>query len=182
MQAKNILLYFFKLLLKKITRFIKKIINKRIFACYPLATLNFDDDKAFPIDLQPFITTHSGIPENHTKGFNIPLYLTHGLLPGAHCYAKEHSKDPELISLQSEIIHNIISGAERNHYNDLGGYLGDDPPKMPNFWKYNLQQLHIPEKLQEEFITRVTKITHKNRYKVCDYLFRLMRVCGRVYD
>ncbi len=139
-------------------------------------------DRVFPIDLQPFITTHPGIPADHTKGFNMPLYLTHGLLPGAHCYGKAHSNDPELISLRSEIIHNIIAGAERNNYNDLGGYLGNTPSKMPKFWKYNLQQLHIPEKLQEEFIGRICKVTHHSRYDVCRLPKEYMRVAGKTYD
>ena len=111
----------------------------------------------------------------------MPLYLTHGLLPGAHCYAKAHSVDPELISLRSEIIHHIISGAERNHYNDLGGYLGNTLSKMPKFWKYNLQQLHIPEKIQEEFIGRACKVTHHPRYEVCNLPKEYMRVSGRNY-
>lgn len=141
-----------------------------------------NDDQAFPIDLQPFIKTHPGIPSNHTKGFNIPLFLTHGLLPGAYCYAKEHSKDPELISLRSEIIHQIISGAERNNYNDLGGYLGNSPEKIPTFWRYDLKSINIPEKLQEEFIHRVCKITHHNRYEVQHLPFEVMRVSGNTYD
>ena len=44
------------------------------------------DQRWFIIDLQPFITERPGIPKNQTKGFNTPLYLTRGLLPGALCY------------------------------------------------------------------------------------------------
>lgn len=139
-------------------------------------------NRVFPIDLQPFITTHPGIPSDHTKGFNIPLYLTHGLLPGAYCYATEHSKDPELISIRTEIINNVISGAERNQYNDLGGYLGKSLEKMPKFWKYNLGKLHIPESLQDNFIERVCKITHHTRYDLCDIPTSSMRVSGKTYD
>ena len=78
------------------------------------------DQRAYIIDVQPFIQK-PGIPPNHTKGFNIPLYLTRGLLPGTSCYAEEHSKDPELIEMRTEIVAKSIAAAKRNNLYDVGG-------------------------------------------------------------
>ena len=75
------------------------------------------------IDIQPFIRNRVGIPQNHTKGFNSPLFLARGLLPGAYGYAEKHAKYPPLIDCRMEIIDKVIRGAQRNHLNDIGCYL-----------------------------------------------------------
>ncbi len=122
------------------------------------------DDKAFIIDLQPVLNNHPGIPQNHDKGFNMPLYLTRGLLPGVRFYAAKHSTDAQLILFRTEIVEKMIAGAERNHFNDLGGYLGSDVSKIALFWKNQLNKLNIPEKWHENLIHRVCHITHQERY------------------
>lgn len=103
------------------------------------------DQRWFIIDLQPFITERPGIPKNQTKGFNTPLYLTRGLLPGALCYKDEHAKDPKLIEYRTQLVDRIISGAERNGLNDVGGYLKGNMDTMLNIWELQLRILNVPE-------------------------------------
>lgn len=86
-----------------------------------------------------------GHSENQTKGFNTPLYLTRGLLPGALCYKDEHAKDPKLIEYRTQLVDRIISGAERNGLNDVGGYLKGNMDTMLNIWELQLRILNVPE-------------------------------------
>ena len=140
------------------------------------------ENRARFIDLQPFITQHPGIDSNHTKGFNTPLYLSRGLLPGVLKYEQEQAQNPELIELRTEIVNNVIAGAERNRYNDLGGYLGSDKSKMAKYWEVQLRKLNIPEKWYQNFITRVCSIKHEWRYMNRKIDFVLMRVSGMERD
>ena len=138
------------------------------------------NDKEFRIiDIQPFLRNHVGIPKNHTKGFNTPLFLTRGLIPGAYGYAEKHAKYPPLIADRTEIINKIISGAERNNLNDIGGYLGGDMGNMAKYWRIQLQKMCIPEKETESFIKRVCSIKQEHRYRLHKSNMPLVRVAGR---
>ena len=138
------------------------------------------DDRAFIIDLQPFIKhgERVGIPP-HTKGLNMPLYLARGLLPGAYCYATEHAKDPELIEYRTAIVDKVISGAKRANYNDVGGYLGEDLAKIPKFWEVQLRKLNIPEKYFDGFIKDICSVEHISRYPLYKNKTPFIRVAGR---
>lgn len=138
------------------------------------------DEKAFIIDVQPFIKhgERVGIPP-HTKGLNMPLYLARGLLPGAYCYADEHAKDPELIEYRTAIVDKVISGAQRANYNDVGGYLGKDLAKIPKFWEVQLRKLQIPERYHDSFIRDVCSIEHKTRYPLYKNKVPFVRVAGK---
>ena len=137
------------------------------------------DNRMFIIDLQPFLQDHPGINSNQTKGFNTPLYLARGLIPGAYSYRIEHSKDPDLIKYRTEIIHKVISGAERNNLNDVGGYLKGDMDKMLGFWFSQLQVLNIPEKYHNDFLNRIGSVKDKQRYSVAKELLTYVRVTGK---
>ena len=138
------------------------------------------NDKEFNIiDIQPFIRDRVGIPKYHTKGFNTPLFLARGLIPGAYGYAEEHSKYPALIDYRTELIDKIISGAERNHLNDIGGYLKGDMDAMDNYWRIQLNKMHIPEKETEDFIRRICSVKQENRYRLFRKNIQLIRVTGR---
>lgn len=140
------------------------------------------DEQAFIIDIQPFIRQHPGINNNHYKGFNTPIYLHKGLIPGAYCYANEHSKDDALIKLRTEITDNVIRGAVRNNLNDIGGYLSGGADKMAKFWEVQLTKLHIPEKYREGFIKDIVSVEQKNRYEKPGYPVAFRRVAGRGMD
>ncbi len=131
------------------------------------------------VDIQPFYRQHPGINMNHTKGFNTPLYLAHGLITGSYKHAKEHSKYPALIEYRTETIDKIISAAERNHINDLGGYIGNDLSKIEHIWDYQLSLLNIEEKYRKNFVKRVCSIKDEQRYPVTNNFERLVRVAGR---
>ena len=137
-------------------------------------------DKEFRIiDIQPFIRDRVGIPRDHTKGFNIPLFLARGLLPGAYGYAEEHAKYPPLIDYRTEIIHKIIAGAKRNHLNDEGGYLRGGMDMMAKFWEVQLEKIHVPDKYKESFIKDVCSIKQEHRYRLVRSHVPLVRVAGR---
>lgn len=121
------------------------------------------DQRAYIIDVQPFIQK-PGISPTQTKGFNTPLYLTRGLLPGALCYAKEHSTDRELIKLRTEIVSKSIKAAKRNNLNDVNGYLKGSMDQMLRFWQLQLLKLNIPEKYHESFLTQIGSIRQEQRY------------------
>ena len=131
------------------------------------------------IDIQPFIRNRVGIPQNHTKGFNTPLFLMRGLLPGAYGYAEEHSKYPPLIDFRTEIVQKIISGAQRNHLNDEGGYLRGNADNMALFWKVQLKKINIDDKYIENFVKQVTQIKQEHRYRLVRHDLPLVRVSGR---
>lgn len=131
------------------------------------------------IDIQPFIREHVGIPRDHTKGFNTPLFLARGLIPGAYCYAKEHAEDPTLIEYRTEIINTIIKGAKRNNLNDVGGYLSGDIDTMARFWRVQMTKLHIDEKHQEKFIKQICSVEQVNRYPLIKDPSPIIRVAGR---
>lgn len=138
------------------------------------------NDKGFRIiDIQPFIRERVGIRTDHTKGFNTPLYLTRGLIPGAYGYAEEHSKYPALIEYRTEIIDKIIRGAQRNHLNDLGGYLRGDMKALARYWDVQLTKLKIPENYKEAFINDVSSIQQEHRYRLYRSYTPLVRVAGR---
>ncbi len=136
------------------------------------------DNRMFIIDLQPFLQEHPGIPRNQTKGFNIPLYLAKGLLPGAYCYREEHSKDPDLIKYRTAIVDKVISGAQRNNLNDVGGYLKGNADDMLKYWKVQLTMLNIPEKYQENMLRRISSIEDKKRYSDAKDFQTYVRVSG----
>lgn len=122
------------------------------------------DQRAYIIDVQPFIQK-PGIAPNQSKGFNTPLYLTRGLLPGALCYAEEHSKDAELINLRTEIISKSINAAKRNNLNDVNGYLKGSMDNMLHFWQLQLLKLNIPKKYQNSFLTQIGSVKQEQRYE-----------------
>lgn len=137
-------------------------------------------DKEFRIiDLQPFIRERVGVPPEHTKGFNTPLFLTRGLVPGTYKYAEEHAKYPPLIAYRTEIVDKIIKGAKRNHLNDENGYLRGNMDTMAGFWKFQLTKLQIPEKYQEQFIKDICSVTQEHRYRLVKHDSPLIRVSGR---
>lgn len=139
-------------------------------------------DKKFSIiDVQPFLREHPGINRHHTKGFNVPLYVTRGIVTGMHQYAEEHSKYPLLIDLRTDIINKLISAAERNNLNDVGGYLGGDMDKIAHIWKRQLSKINIDEKYQENFVKRLCSIENKNPYPLIQKHPLLVRVSGRSY-
>ena len=121
------------------------------------------EQRAYIIDVQPFIQK-PGISPKQTKGFNTPLYLTRGLLPGAFCYAQEHSKDSELIKLRTEIVSKSIKAAKRNNLNDVNGYLNGSMDKMLHFWQLQLLKLNIPEKYHASFLTQIGSVKQEQRY------------------
>lgn len=121
------------------------------------------DQRAYIIDVQPFIQK-PGISPTQTKGFNTPLYLTRGLLPGAFCYAEEHSKDPELIQMRTEIIAKSIASAKRNNLNDVNGYLKGSMDNMLHFWELQLRKLNIADKYRDDFLTQIGSIKQEQRY------------------
>lgn len=136
------------------------------------------DNRMFIIDLQPFLINHPGLNPDNKKGFNTPLYLARGLMPGAYCYQKEHSKDRDLIKYRTEIIDRIISGAARNNLNDVGGYLKGDMDRMLEFWKIQLNTLNIPEKYHDNMLTRIGSVKDKPRYSISKELLTYVRVIG----
>lgn len=136
------------------------------------------DNRMFIIDLQPFLNNHPGITHNQTKGFNTPLYLARGLIPGAYCYRDEHSKDPDLIKYRTAIIEKVISGAERNKLNDVGGYLKGNMDNMLNYWKVQLKLLNIPEHYQDNLLTRIGSIKDDKRYGLTKDFQTYVRVSG----
>lgn len=131
------------------------------------------------IDIQPFIRHRVGIPTNHTKGFNTPLFLARGLIPGAFGYAEEHAKYPALIDYRTELVDKIIRGAQRNHINDLGGYLDGDMNAMAKYWKIQLNKMKIPEDKVESFVKEVCSVTQEHRYRLTRFNIPLVRVAGR---
>ena len=131
------------------------------------------------IDIQPFVRNRVGIPQNHTKGFNTPLFLARGLLPGAYGYAMEHANYPLLIDYRTEIIDRIIQGAQRNHLNDVGCYLKGDEDVMAMFWKVQLTKLRISEKYMESFIKDICAVEQVNRYNLIKSNIPMVRVAGR---
>ena len=131
------------------------------------------------IDIQPFIRQRVGISPNHTKGFNTPLFLTRGLLPGAYGYAKEHSKYPPLIDYRTEIVDKVIRGAQRNHINDLGGYLRGNMDDIAGYWKYQLSLIHIDEKHIDCFVKNICSVTQEHRYRLFHNHMPFVRVSGR---
>lgn len=138
------------------------------------------DKRLFIIDLQPFIYNRVGIPQNHTKGFNTPLYLARGLLPGTHKYQFEHASDNKLIYYRTEILDNVISACERNHLSDIGSYAGiDRPEKMIAPWKFQLKCLHIPEKYHDNMIARLLNIQDEPRYAVEKDIPLMRRISGK---
>ncbi len=137
------------------------------------------DQRAYIIDVQPFIQK-PGILPTQTKGFNTPLYLTRGLLPGALCYAEEHSKDPELIQIRTEIIAKSISAAKRNNLNDVNGYLKGNMDNMLHFWRLQLLKLNIPERYHDSFLTQIGSIRQNDRYETIKkpLLYHQIRGCN----
>ena len=136
-------------------------------------------DKEFRIiDIQAFIRNRVGIPPNHTKGFNTPLFLTRGLVPGAYGYADEHAKYPSLIDYRIDIVNKIIQGAKRNNLNDQGGYLRGDMDKIAGFWKFQLTKLNIPENYKENFIKEICSVKQEHRYRLVRNDVPLIRVTG----
>ena len=135
------------------------------------------DNRMFIIDLQPFIQ-RPGLPQNQKKGFNTPLYLARGLLPGAFCYQHEHSKDPDLIKYRTEIVERVIAGAERNHLNDVGGYLKGDISQMAAYWRRQITLLNIPEQYHENMIKRISQIQDEPRYYIIKDVINYVRVSG----
>ena len=131
------------------------------------------------IDIQPFIRERPGIPANHTKGFNTPFFLAHGLIPGTYADAAEHAKYPTLIDYRTDIIDRIIRGAQRNHLNDVGGYLSGGMDKMAVFWDVQLRKLNIPEKYREGFIKDICSVEQEHRYRLYRSYTPLVRVAGR---
>ncbi len=136
------------------------------------------DNRMFIIDLQPFRKEYPGINPNNKKGFNTPLYLTRGLMPGAFCYRKEHAQDPDLIKYRTEIVNRVIAGAERNHLNDVGGYLPGDMNKMLYYWDLQIKALNIPEKYHDNFLKRIGSVKDQPRYSVSKELLTYVRVVG----
>lgn len=137
-------------------------------------------DKEFRIiDIQPFIRNRVGIPPKHTKGFNIPLFLARGLIPGAYGYAEEHAKYPPLIDYRIEIVNKIVSGAQRNHINDIGGYLRGDMKDMEKYWSFQLTKLQIPEKYREMFVKDICSVEQEHRYRLVKNHIPMVRVAGR---
>lgn len=137
-------------------------------------------DKRFCIiDIQPFIRNRVGISNDHTKGFNTPLFLTRGLLPGAYVYAEEHASDEQLIEYRTEIVNKVIKGAKRNHLNDVGGYLRGDMSKMAKFWEFQLAKINIKGKRAEHFIREVCSVTQEHRYRLYKSPTPFVRVAGR---
>ena len=137
------------------------------------------DQRWFIIDLQPFITERPGIPKNQTKGFNTPLYLTRGLLPGALCYKDEHAKDPKLIEYRTQLVDRIISGAERNGLNDVGGYLKGNMDTMLNIWELQLRILNVPEKYRDNMLNRLGSVRDEKRYRTDKENISYVRVSGK---
>jgi len=137
-------------------------------------------DKEFRIiDLQAFIRNRVGIPPNHTKGFNTPLFLTRGLVPGAYRYADDHASDPDLIEYRTEILDKIIRGAQRNNLNDEGGYLRGGINEIAGFWKFQLKKLQIPEHYAESFVKDICAVKQEHRYRLVRQDVPLIRVAGR---
>jgi len=131
------------------------------------------------IDIQPFIRERPSIPANHTKGFNTPLYLAHGLTPGTYENRIEHAQYPALIEYRTEIIDRIIRGAQRNNLNDVGGYLAGDISKMAIYWNAQLTHLNIQEKYRESFIKDICAVKQEQRYRLYRNYTPLVRVAGR---
>lgn len=136
-----------------------------------------NDQRLFIIDLQPFIDGPR-VNLNNTKGFNCPYYLCNGLLPGLYRYRNEHAGDIDLITMRTEIVDRIISGAENNHLNDVGCYLTGDAAKMGRYWETKLKLLRIPEQYHQNFIDRVTSIQDEQRYHVVKQAMAYQRVSG----
>jgi len=151
--------------------------------CLGNILLSTVDNDFSVIDVQPFIYEHPGINMKHTKGYNTPLFLAHGVIPGVLRYEKEHSKDPTLIGLRTEILDEVISACERNGLNDMGGYVGKNMDQLSLIWKVQLSALNIKEKYQEDFIDRLRNIKDEHPYPVIPKLPCLIRVGGsREYD
>ena len=139
-------------------------------------------DKEFSIiDVQPFLKDTFKAPKGQTKGFNTPLFLTHGLVPGAHKYLAEHSKYPPIIEYRTEIVDRVIQGAERNHLNDLGGYLKSDMSELAYIWNYQLSIINIDEKYRENFVKRICSVKQEHRYRLVRHDELSLRVSGRSF-
>ena len=141
------------------------------------------------IDIQPFIRERVGINKKHTKGFNTPLELAYGIIPGMFNYRHEHAKYSPLINYRTEIIDKIIRGAQRNHLNDLDGYAAKrinftrlvklNMNDVAGIWKAQLENLLIPEKYIESFVREICSVKQEQRYRLYKYNMPLVRVTGR---
>nr|QIM10790.1 hypothetical protein PlAlph_6820 [uncultured Alphaproteobacteria bacterium] len=135
------------------------------------------DQEAYIIDVQPFIQK-PGISPTQTKGFNTPLYLTRGLLPGAASYAKEHAADQALIKLRTEIVAKSIAAAKRNRLNDVGGYLKGNMDSMLHVWELQLRRLNIPEHYHNDFLNQIGSIKQETRYGSPENLIKCFQIRG----
>ncbi len=134
------------------------------------------------IDLQPFITQRPGVPKDHTKGFNSPLFLLKGLMPGSFKNKDLHKSEPELNTFRQQIIEKVVSAAERKHVSDFGSYIGNNKDIISNIWRVQLKQLDMPADFIENITERVTSIKDRNKYlkrdnKIAPYI----RVSGMEY-
>ncbi len=135
------------------------------------------DSEAYIIDVQPFIQK-PGISPTQTKGFNTPLYLTRGLLPGAACYANEHAGDFDLVKLRTEIVAKSIAAAKRNRLNDVGGYLKGSMDNMLAIWELQLRRLNIPEKYRNGFLNEIGSVRQEQRYQTPAVQIKYKQVRG----
>ena len=81
--------------------------------------------------------------------------------------------------MRMEIIDKLISGAERNHLNDEGGYLGIGREKMEHIWSVQLQTINIPKEHAEKFAARVAYIKDEIRYQPMKEWITFKRVSGK---
>lgn len=116
------------------------------------------------IDLQPFINEAPGINLQHTKATNSPYFLAGGMLPGSYKFRKEHSSDPALIKLRTQILENVIYGAERNGLSDENNYIMRSSNDIVKLWAIRLSTLNIPEDKAKSMLAMITKIKDKPRY------------------
>ncbi len=134
------------------------------------------------IDLQPFITQRPGIPKDHTKGFNSPLFLLKGLIPGSFKNKDLHKSDPELNKFRQKIIEKVVSAAERKHVSDIGSYLGHNKETIEKIWRVQMKQIDMPDDFADNITNRVMAIKDRNKYlKKQNNIAPYIRVSGMEY-
>ena len=73
----------------------------------------------------------------------------------------------------------IISGAERNGLNDVGGYLKGNMDTMLNIWELQLRILNVPEKYRDNMLNRIGSVRDEKRYRTDKENISYVRVSGK---
>ena len=100
-----------------------------------------------------------------------------GLKIGAQ--TKAQHRNVEFIHHRTQLVDRIISGAERNGLNDVGGYLKGNMDTMLNIWELQLRILNVPEKYRDNMLNRIGSVRDEKRYRTDKENISYVRVSGK---